>query len=266
MKMKLEGLTPEQIAERAPQVYTTAPADGVSSKYTFLPTFQIIEDMAKLGWLVSDAKTMKSKNAAQKKYGKHIVMFFHPDIYIKDSQGGIEAYPQIMIQNNHRGWGRFKFEIGIFRLVCTNGLVIKSADYGTFEMRHLGYSFEELKELVEKAIAILPTVVEKINTLSAKEMTEKEMRQFAERAIQVRFGEEKLVDASEIQQVLEATRDADRGNNLWVVMNRVQEHLVRGGFTTISADKKERKVRKITNMLKDVELNQKLWELTEEFA
>jgi hypothetical protein len=49
-------------------------------------------------------------------------------------------------------------------------------------------------------------------------------------------------------------------------MNRVQEHLIRGGFTTIGADKKERKVRKITNMLKDVELNQKLWELTEQFA
>jgi hypothetical protein len=97
-------------------------------------------------------------------------------------------------------------------------------------------------------------------------MTDKEMRLFAEKAIQARFGEEKLVDASEIQQVLASTRDADTGNNLWVVMNRVQEHLVRGGFTTVGVDKKERKVRKITNMLKDVELNQKLWELTEQFA
>lgn len=263
---KLTALTPEQIAERAPQVYTQAPHEQVSEKYTFLPTYQIIEDMEKLGWQVADAKTMKSKNAIQKKYGKHIVMFFHPDIYIKNEEGGIEAYPQIMIQNNHRGWGRFKFEIGIFRLVCTNGLVIKSADYGTFVMRHLGYSFEELKQLVEQAIAILPNVVEKINTLSSREMTDKEMRLFAEKAIQARFGEEKLVDASEIQQVLASTREADSGNNLWVVMNRVQEHLVRGGFTTIGTDKKERKVRKITNMLKDVELNQKLWELTEQFA
>jgi hypothetical protein len=263
---KLTALTPEQIAERAPQVYTQAPHAQVSDKYTFLPTYQIVEDMEKLGWLVADAKTMKSKNATQKQYGKHIVMFYHPEIFIKDEQGGIEAYPQIMIQNNHRGWGRFKFEIGIFRLVCTNGLVIKSADYGTFEMRHLGYSFEELKELVEKAIDILPNVVEKINTLSSRILSDKEMREFAEKAIQARFGEEKLVDASEINQVLSSTRDADNGTNLWVVMNRVQEHLVRGGFTAVGADKKERKVRKITNMLKDVELNQKLWELTEQFA
>lgn len=266
MVMKLEGLTPEQIKERAPQVYTSAPFDKLSGKYTFLPTFQIVEDMAKLGWLVSDAKTMKSKNVIQKQYGKHMVMFFHPDIHIKDADGNIEAYPQILIQNNHRGWGRFKFEIGVFRLVCSNGLVIKSQDFGTFEMRHLGYSFEELKELVEKAIEILPDVVQKINTLSHREMTPAEMHSFAEKALKARFGEEKVADSYEIQQVLASVRPEDEGNNLWVCFNRVQEHLIRGGFTSVGADKKERRVRKISNMLKDVELNQKLWAIAEEFA
>ena len=78
--------------------------------------------------------------------------------------------------------------------------------------------------------------------------------------------EEKLVDDSEINQVLLATRPQDEGNTLWVVFNRTQEALINGGFTITTAAKKERKVRKITNMLKDVELNQKLWELTTEFA
>ncbi len=248
--MTLQKLTRDQIAERAPQVYTEAPYEGVSGKYTFLPTYQIVEDMEKLGWFVSDAKTMKTSNATQRKYGKHMVMFYNPDISIKNAEGGAEAYPQILIINNHRGWGRFKFEIGIFRLVCSNGLVIKSEDYGTFEMRHFGYSFQELKELVEKAIDILPNVVQKINNLSNKIMTREEMHSFATKAIQARFGEERLVDASEVQQVLAAARGEDEGSNLWVVMNRVQEHLVRGGFTMVTAGKKERKVRKITNMLK----------------
>lgn len=266
MIMKLQGLTPEQIKEKAPQVYTDRPFDSVSKKYTFLPTHRIIDDMEKLGWKVSDAKSMRTKDPIQKQHGKHIVMFFHPDIYIKDSEGGVEAYPQILIQNNSRGWGKFKFEIGIFRLVCTNGLVIKSADYGTFEMRHLGYSFEELKELVEKAVAILPNVVQKINTLSSRMMTDKEMKLFAEKAIQARFGEEKLVDESEIQQVLQSVRPEDEGNALWMVLNRVQEHLVRGGFTSVGADKKERKVRAIKNFMADVELNQKLWSVAEQFV
>lgn len=262
----LTPLTAAQIAEKAPQVYTQAPHANVSSKYTFLPTYQIVEDMEKLGWSVSDAKTMRSKNATQKQFGKHMVKFFNPNIVINDTDGNAEAYPEILITNNHRGWGTFKFEIGVFRLVCSNGLVIKDKDMGTFNLRHFGYSFEELKGLVEQATAALPNVVQKINTLSSKVMSDVEMRTFAERAIKARFGEEKLVDDSEINQVLLATRPQDEGNTLWVVFNRTQEALLNGGFTITTAGKKERKVRKITNMLKDVELNQKLWELTTEFA
>ena len=262
----LTPLTKEQIAEQAPQVYTEAPHEAVSSKYTFLPTYQIIDDMEKLGWLVSDAKTMKSKNATQKKYGKHMVKFYNPNIVINDNEGNAEAYPEILITNNHRGWGQFKFEIGVFRLVCSNGLVIKDKDMGTFNLRHFGYSFDELKRLVEQAVNALPDVVQKINTLSTKVMSQDEMRKFAEMAIKARFGEEKLVDDYEINQVLQANRPQDEGNTLWVVFNRTQEHLMNGGFTITTAGKKERKVRKITNMLKDVELNQKLWELTAEFA
>jgi len=262
----LTALTTAEIAQRAPQVYTQQPIATVSEKYTFLPTFQIVEDMAKLGWQVSDAKTMKSTNATQKQFGKHMVVFFNPEIYIKDAQGEIEAYPQILIQNNHRGYGKFKFEIGVFRMICSNGLVIKDKDLGTFVMRHLGYSFGELKGLVEQAVAILPNVVQKINTLSDRIMTSDEMRSFAKKAIQARFGEERLVGESEIMDVLRANRVEDEGSNLWVVFNRAQEHLMNGGFMMTTANKKERKVRKITNMIKNVELNQKLWELTEEYA
>lgn len=263
---KLEALTPEVIKERAPQVYTDKPYDKVSDKYVFLPTHRIVEDMAKLGWLVSDAKTMKTKKEDQKKYGKHMVVFFHPDIYIKDEEGGIEAYPQILIQNNARGWGKLKFSVGIFRLICSNGLVIKSKDLGEFSLRHIGYTFEDLQSLVQSVVEKLPMMVEKINTFSQKEMTPDEQRSFAYKAIQARFGEEKLPDDYEINQILASTRPEDEGGSLWVTLNRVQEHLVRGGFTSIGADKKERKVRKIVNIQANVALNEKLFELAEEYC
>jgi hypothetical protein len=263
---KLQALTQEQIQTKAPQVYTQAPFDGVSKNYTFLPTYQIVEDMEKLGWSVSDAKTMKSKTKVQKEFGKHMVTFFNPDIFIKDENGDIEAYPQVLIMNNHRGWGKFRFEIGVFRLICSNGLVIKEKDFGTFDLRHIGYSFEELKRLVDQAVEVLPKAVERINIFSDKIMSSEEQTQFATKALQARFGEEKLVDASEIDQILYATRQEDQGNNLWTIFNRVQEHLVHGGFFTVSTDKKERKVRAIKNMQADVELNQKLWEVAAEFC
>lgn len=262
----LTVLNEDAIRQSAPQVYTQHSYSSTSKKYTFIPTYQIIEDMKKLGWQVCQAVTMTSKNPVQKEYGKHMVKFFNPDIYISDGKGGIEAYPQILIINNHRGWGKFRFEIGVFRLVCSNGLVVKDRDMGSFDMRHLGYSFDELKELVNKAASALPGVVQKINQLSEREMSDKEMKEFARKALQVRAGEERECTDSEIRQILSSTRKEDDGNSVWKVFNRVQEHLIRGGFDLETSNGGSRKVRKITNMLKDVELNQKLWSLTEAYV
>lgn len=259
-------LTQEEIKSKAPQIFTQAPIESVSKKYSFLPTFQIIEDMEKLGWFVSDAKSMKSSNPIQLTYGKHMVKFYNPDIAILDQDGEVEAYPEILIINNHRGWGRFKFEIGVFRLVCSNGLVIKEKDMGTFDLRHFGYSFQELQGLVTSAVEALPTVVGRINAFTSKELTDADIQSFVKKAAAVRFGEKVELTDDEMRYVVESTRKEDEGNTLWKVFNRVQEHLTNGGFMVKNQANKQRKVRKITNMLADVEMNQKLWEVATEFA
>lgn len=260
----LTVLTEDAIRELAPQVYTKHPMTRkVSKKYTFLPTYKIIEDMKKLGWEVCQALTMKTNNPDQIKYGKHMVKFFNPGLTIKGAEGQPEAYPQILIMNNHRGWGRFKFEIGIFRLVCSNGLVVKDRDFGSFVLRHLGYSFEELQSLVNGAVETLPGIVKKINQMEQTVLTGPQMKSFAIEALKVRLGKDCAPSDNEINDLLKSTRKEDEGNSLWKVYNRVQEKLVKGGFTSTNKAKKERKVRSITNMLKDIEINQTLWTLTE---
>lgn len=258
-------LTKEEIMQRAPQVYTEAPLAGaVSSKYSFVPTYRIIEDMKKLGWEVCQAMTMNTKNANQRMYGKHMIKFYNPAIRIEGTNGQPEAYPQILIINNHRGWGKLRFEVGIFRLVCSNGLVIKAQDFGSFVMRHLGYSFEELQELMTNAVKILPSIVTRINTLDSTLMTPGQMKTFAIAALKLRMGKDVSPSDNEVAEILRSIRKEDEGTSVWKVYNRVQEKLIAGGFSLTSNSNKERKVRKITNMLKDVDLNQQLWELTQQ--
>ena len=267
----MKALSKEEIMEMAPAVYTTMPHPKVSDKYSFLPTYQIIEDMEKLGWSVSSAKMAKTSNKDQRKYGKHLIQFFNPDIVINDDKGNVEAYPQILIVNNHRGYGKLRFEVGVFRLVCENGLVIKEEgkDFGGFTLRHMGYSFEELKELVNGAVATLPKVVAKINDFTVRIMSKEEQKAFAKRALEIRFGEEKVagVTDAQIQEMLNPLRREDAGDDLYRVFNRVQEAVIRGGFSIAGQTKSgTKKVRRISNMLKDLDVNQELWVLAEEFA
>jgi len=54
-------LTTSQIKERARSIFTETAGPSVSSKFTHIPTFKVIEDMAQLGWSVVDAKEVKAR-------------------------------------------------------------------------------------------------------------------------------------------------------------------------------------------------------------
>jgi hypothetical protein len=220
--------------------------------------------MEALGWFPYSVKTVRSrtKNAATK---KHLVQFFNPDIVINNEKGEADMYPQLLLINSHDGSTAVKFEMGVFRLVCENGLVIKSQDFGGFKMRHMGYSFEDLRVYINQLVETLPTVVANLNKFSQVEMTPEQQYEFATKAIEARFGEEKQLPAEEIDNLLAAERKEDEGNNVWVVLNRVQEKLTNGGFGYLNAKGKVRKSRAVKNFTQDIDMNTKLWAIAEEF-
>lgn len=259
--MMLQTLTPEQIRTQAPQVYAQAPKPGVSGKYSFLPTSRIIDDMERLGWLVCDAKSNKNRSAVNREYGNHVVKFYNPDVFMRDQEGNIDSYINIVVMNNHTGLGSFKFEMGIFRLVCSNGLVIKDKDMGSFNIRHTGYTFEQLQETLGLAVERLPDMVGRINHFNQIVMSEEQQRDFAQKAYALRARSDRQLTAEELSEFLAPRRPQDEGNSLWVVLNRIQESVLKGGFHVENSAGKSRKAKGIRNIQKDIELNQEIWEL-----
>jgi hypothetical protein len=217
-----------------------------------------------LGWLPYEVKTVRSrtKNAATK---KHLIQFFNKDIVINNNEGKADMYPSLLLINSHDGSTAVRFEMGVFRVVCENGLVIKSQDFGGFKMRHMGYTFEDLRNYIGELVNTLPTMVENLNKFSQVEMTPEQQHEFAVKAVEARFGEEKQLPESEIKSLLIAERKADEGNNVWVVLNRLQEKLTSGGFGYLNAKGKPRKARAVKNFTQDISMNQKLWAIAEEY-
>jgi hypothetical protein len=209
-------------------------------------------------------KTVKSrkKNANT---AKHLIQFFNPDIVINNEEGKADMYPSLLLINSHDGSTAVRFEMGVFRMVCENGLVIKSRDFGGFKMKHMGYSFDDLRVYINQLVETLPTVVANLNKFSQVEMTPEQQYEFALKAVEARFGEEKQLSSQEIDNLLLAERREDVGNNVWVVLNRVQEKLTNGGFGYMNAKGKTRKARAIKNFTQDIDMNTKLWALAEEF-
>ena len=241
---------------------------GLSKHYSFVPTSNVINDLRSMGWECVDAKQVKARKKSTRGYQKHMVTFEHPDYRVE----GAEEFPQLLLTNSHDGGNAFQLSAGIFRLVCSNGLVIKSEDYGSARLVHKGYSFEAVQKLVNEFAETIDGTLSKITEMKKVELTKEQQIEFAKQAALLRFtaksyNENNIADVVDIDDLLNVERKEDAGNGLWEVFNRVQESLVNGKYNYASngkvnaADAKVRKARPIKNFKQSIDVNKKLSEL-----
>ena len=235
---------------------------GLSKHYSFVPTSRVINDLRSLGWNPVDAKQVKARKKETNGYQKHMITFEN-DSYKTE---GATEYPQLLLTNSHDGGNAFTLSAGIFRLVCENGLVIKTEDYGTSRLVHKGYSFEAIQKLVNDFVATIDETLTRITAMKEVELTKEQQIEFAKTAALLRFtekayNEENISKVVDLDDLLSYERKEDEGNGLWEVFNRVQESLVQGKFHYIGGNKKSRKARPIKNFKQSINVNQKLSEL-----
>jgi len=235
---------------------------GLSNHYSFVPTMNVVRDLQTMGWDCVDAKQVKARKKSTNGYQKHMLTFEHPKYKVE----GVEEYPQLLLTNSHDGGNAFQLSAGIFRLVCSNGLVIKTEDYGTQRLIHKGYSFEAVQEMVEGFIATIDETMTRITAMKRTQLDKDQMVEFAKQAALLRFtsksyNEENIDKVVYIDELLDATRKEDNGNAVWEVFNRVQERLVGGNYHYKGTKDKPRKARPIKNFQQSFEVNKKLSEL-----
>ena len=256
----MEIITKEQVKLVAPSVFTKTGSKSVSDKYSHIPTERVMDDMAALGWSVVDAKEIKARK--NQGFQKHMLIFANPEIVIEGADGDT-VFPRILLTNSHDGKNAFTFQAGLFRLVCSNGLVIADEQFGKMKIRHMGYDFEALQHLITEMVEKLPLTVDSMNQFKSKQLSEDQKQQFALEALGLRFDTENKT--FNVQDFLTPTRKEDSGNDLWSLFNLVQEKLVNGMFDYSSASK-TRKARRIKNFQQDVALNTELYKLALQYA
>lgn len=261
-------MSKEQLKDACPLAFVNKPTNPkVSGKYLFVNTETIVDDLDKLGWKPVQAAQRKSRGNGTI-FSKHMVAFQNPTIKITGKDGD-DSFPRIIMTNSHDGMQAFKFSVGIYRLVCSNGLVVADEEFSDFKIKHKGYTFDELREVVNQAVADLPNKVQVLNDMKSKILTQEQKNKLALDAMLVRAGikpgSEKakkfVYDDETIEDILEPKRDEDKGNDLWKVFNVVQEKVTQGEFSAALKGAKVRKVRKIKSFEKDLKVNKELFQL-----
>jgi hypothetical protein len=253
------SMTLAQIQAICPSAFTTVSAPRVSTNYAHIPTSYVVEDMIELGWTPVSAQEVKARKG--KGFQKHIIRFQNQNITITGNNGD-DVFPELLLTNSHDGKNAFHLRVGLYRLVCSNGLVVADSEFSNVAIRHMGYTFEELRTQVLALIETLPNLVQKISAFRDISLSDEQMIEFATKATMLRWKNKTVsIDAN---QLLSAERNLDMGTDLWTIYNRVQEKLVNGGIT-YNNGRKTRKVRALKNFTADMQFNGELWQLAEEY-
>jgi hypothetical protein len=254
-------LNNDQIRAVAPSVFAERPYHSVSEKYRFIPTSAVLDRLLREGWLVTQAFENRVKLADKRGFTKHRLVLKHADSRpIADGSA-----PRIMLTNGHDRSSSYIIEAGFFRMICANGLVVSTGDFGRVSVPHVGN-----RDLAERVLEGTYRVVGDMEKISAKAqsmgqimLSQSEQLVYAEAARTVRWDGNAPVEA---EQLLLTRRGADRTDDLWTTYNRVQENIIRGGLHGVNAKGKRHTTRGVNSINEDTRVNRALWQLAESMA
>jgi hypothetical protein len=257
--------TTEQLRQYAPSVFAEHAQNDVSEKYQFVKTIDIVEHLAKLNWLPTKCNEQKVKDADNKIYAKHMIRFRHAD-----SEPILNStHFEVMLVNSHNRSCAYQFMAGLFRLVCSNGMVVSDGTLANIRVKHVGGNMHEIEEASFQVIESIPLVANRIKTFREINLEPAEQNVFAHTAMLARYEDEAKFPVTP-SMLLNTRRGDDVGADLWHTYNRVQENLTRGGMKDRTmrdaSGKRKRKMSAVRGMNEDIKLNKALWTLTEQMA
>lgn len=256
------GLTIDALERNVPAIFATSPDARVSANYSFIPTRPLLEAIVAGGWTITAAQNQmagRGKSVRVKETGAHLIRFRRSDIDITHADLR-DGYPEILLINSHDRTKRYTLAAGVFRLVCSNGLIIGSHLFEPTRLTHYNVR-QSLDDLITGANALAARtsmIMDRISAMRARELTEEEQVRFAAKAIEIRY--RGYPTPLKPEALLNVRRPEDEGRSLWRTLNRVQEHLMVGGLSTGRSH-----TRPMASLFEGVGVNRALWSTAEEF-
>jgi hypothetical protein len=255
----------EDIRHFAPSAFATEPYHAQSGRYTFIPTSDVISGLREAGFVPVSASQSRTRIADKKDFTKHMLRFRSLQSFNTLAVVG-ESIVEVVLINAHDGTSRYKLMGGVFRFVCSNGMVVADSLLAAVSIRHTGNIIDEVIAGTQHVFEQAPKILDVIGKWQSVELSTNEQLALATSAHRLRFEEKEGEKQTGItpEMLLAPRRRDDAGNSLWNTFNRIQENTTKGIRTFSNGERvTSRAVKSISN---DVRLNRALWTRAEAMA
>ncbi len=249
-------LSDDQIRRVAPSIFAEDKHESRSTRYTYIPTCDVLKGLREQGFQPFLAAQSRVRNESKREHTKHMLRLRH------SSQIAGQEANEIILLNSHDGSSSYQMLAGMFRFVCTNGLVCGDV-LSDIRVPHKGNVVDRVIEGAFDVLEGFSRVVDERDAMKALTLNEGEQAAFARAALTLKYDEATPPPVTE-RQVLQSRRFADRSSDLWTTFNRVQENLVVGGLQGRNATGRPTTTRPVAGIDTSVKLNRAIWLLTQE--
>jgi hypothetical protein len=251
-------LDDDELQRIAPAIFADGAHDSRSRRYAYIPTRDLLNGMRNEGFFPVKVTQAKARDDSRAGYCKHLIRFRRQD------QLSEKEAREVVLVNSHDGTSGFKLMAGVFRLVCSNGLIVGHTD-SEISVRHSGDALHNVIEGAYRVVSDFDAVSQKIEGMKSTLLSRDQQMAFGKAALALKFeGDSPVVP----QAVIRPKRTEDTAKDLWTTFNVVQEHLLNGGLRglAINANGRQRRMRTraVNGIDQNVQLNRSLWVLAEE--
>jgi hypothetical protein len=236
---------------------------GLSQRYAFVPTTEIVAGLREKSWLPVRVEQQRVRTATRIGFQKHLIRFRRAE----QMQTLDEWNAELVLTNSHDAACAYLMRVGIYRRLCSNGLVVSDDTFEAIRFRHAGLKADEVVQASFRILEYLPKVGALVDRFRSHRLDDAEALAFAHQALLLRFPTPDQAPI-EAQTLLIPRRPEDQAADLWTVYNRVQENLVRGGLSDHHRSRagRLRTLRALHGLDSKIILNKGLWKLAEATA
>lgn len=243
---------------------------NVSDRYSHVTTQDVLTQLESRGFKVTNTVLTKPKKTEREGFQKHMLRLSHVDLESQFKNVG-DSRPELVLVNSHDASTSIRFLIGVYRLVCANGLIVGNT-YGGVSIRHTGDVWSKIDKGLEDVTKRVPLVAETIQRFSSIQLNESKTLELTREAVKL-IVPQNAVNVN-LNSALRVRRGDDSSQDLWTVYNRIQESLIRGGVQYQSETRDEKNIvsirnntsRAIKSIDRQVDVNRGLWDLVENFS
>jgi len=259
-----QPLSDEQIREVAPSVFNGRPHQSASSRYSFISTAEVLSGLRQSGYEVFSATQSIVKQENNSLFAKHSLNL---RLAGTDLANVGDIAMGVLLTNSHDTSSAFALAFSIFRLACSNGLVVADSSIQSLHLRHQGDLVNRVVVGTQDLLGRGPEVLETVKQWKQITLTAGESKIFAEEAHSLRFEENSnLALAIKPESLLKINRSQDSGSDLWSIFNRTQENCLVGHIRGYRADGRRVKSQSIKSIDVSNKLNKSLWSLAAKMA